>query len=328
MVRSIGEAVSLVEVVCRQPGNSRFIKRTRWEAQREGIQRAVRHHDTAALYNWLMTGLSLQGISDAIALGYIAAHGNADWATITSLLAGTRCACPKLGGSSAYQGCSYRKSAQTCARPRHLRLCPVRKLPLRKGGLNVQAFSLYFFLRDRCEGDLVGFIDATISAAQASSPGDWVASSRGALIAAFSNVDGVSAKLASMMLATLLIGGRKGDDDWLQVGASMIAVDTLVHNFLTRTGVLTAFGADHAYGPRCYGPNGCETSLRAIASMIDAREFGPGYPQAFPRFVQQAIWRFCTAGELNVCSLANVRPGERCQSVESCPAGDLCGIGK
>jgi hypothetical protein len=35
----------------------------------------------------------------------------------------------------------------------------------------------------------------------------------------------------------------------------MIAVDTLVHNFLHRTGILHRLDASHAYGPACY--HGC-----------------------------------------------------------------------
>ncbi len=50
-----------------------------------------------------------------------------------------------------------------------------------------------------------------------------------------------------MTLASL-IGGPPGDDDWLAVGTSMFAVDTLVHNVLARTGVLAAFEAAHSYG--------------------------------------------------------------------------------
>jgi hypothetical protein len=37
----------------------------------------------------------------------------------------------------------------------------------------------------------------------------------------------------------------------------MIAIDTLVHNFLHRTGILERLGAGHPYGLGCYQPNGC-----------------------------------------------------------------------
>jgi hypothetical protein len=32
----------------------------------------------------------------------------------------------------------------------------------------------------------------------------------------------------------------------------MIAIDTLVHNFLQRTGILSRAHAEHVYGPHCY----------------------------------------------------------------------------
>ena len=49
-------------------------------------------------------------------------------------------------------------------------------------------------------------------------------------------------------------------------------VDTLVHNYLHRTGVLrSALAADHAYGPRCYAANGCASIIQAAATEIDAQ---------------------------------------------------------
>ena len=46
----------------------------------------------------------------------------------------------------------------------------------------------------------------------------------------------------------------------------MIAVDTLVHNFLHRTGILRRFRADHAYGLACYQPAAAPTSSRRSPS--------------------------------------------------------------
>ena len=73
----------------------------------------------------------------------------------------------------------------------------------------------------------------------------------------------------------------------------MIAIDTLVHNFLHRTGILHRFGADHAYGSGCYRRGGCAEIIEAVAERIDARAFNPAFPAVFPRFVQHAIWRYC-----------------------------------
>jgi len=153
MVSSIAQAVELVRTVCLLPGNDQFLRETDEEAK-AGLTRAIKTRDTPALYDWLMSGFSFQGISDRIASDYIDRHGNSSWQTIESVLADHRCKCPKLGGFGTYRGCGYRKTAGTCRNPTDLPDCPVPALPLRKGDLNQLAFSLYYFLRDHCQGDL------------------------------------------------------------------------------------------------------------------------------------------------------------------------------
>jgi hypothetical protein len=49
-------------------------------------------------------------------------------------------------------------------------------------------------------------------------------------------VFGVSDKVLTMALSNLLIGARKHRPVWFETGNVMIAIDTLVHNFLRRTG--------------------------------------------------------------------------------------------
>ena len=41
-----------------------------------------------------------------------------------------------------------------------------------------------------------------------------------------------------MALSSMLLGAGKQRPLWLEVGATFVAVDTLVHNFLHRTGIL------------------------------------------------------------------------------------------
>jgi hypothetical protein len=321
----------------------------------DGLVAAFATGDTDRIYAWLMDLLSLQGISNDIAFGYIEAHGNADRPTIRDHLATTRCACPKLAGFEAHLGCRYRKEAATCARPQHLRLCPVRKLPLRKGLLNVQAYSLHFFLRDLCGDDLAGFIDGQIAAAKAevAEPDgddagdggdadadetsgrqergadlDWIDLARARLVTAFSRIEGVSSKLANMILADILLGGRPDDPDWEAVGATCIVVDSLVHKFLDRTGILKACKAPHAYGVACHRDHGCDGVIRQLARRIDASTLRPGYPAYFPRAIQAAIWMFCTASELDVCNAANVGKGRRCEMAGECPVAGMCVRGR
>ena len=126
---------------------------------------------------------------------------------------------------------------------------------------------------------------------------------RDALIAPLREIYGVSDKVLTMALSSLLLGAPNRMRLWHEVGASMIAIDTLVHNFLHRTGILHRFGAGHAYGAACYRPGGCAEIIAAVADRIDARAFNPAYPAVFPRFVQQAIWRYC-AQELSTSATA------------------------
>lgn len=66
-----------------------------------------------------------------------------------------------------------------------------------------------------------------------------------------------------MALADLLLAGDPARGRWVVTGASMTAVDTLVHNWLHRSGYLHDLSAAHAYGPGCYAAGGC-------AAIIDA----------------------------------------------------------
>ena len=63
----------------------------------------------------------------------------------------------------------------------------------------------------------------------------------------------------------------------------MIAVDTLVHNFLHRTGILSRFGAQHGYGAACYQPGKCADIIGRVAQQIDARAFNPTFPGCVPQ---------------------------------------------
>jgi hypothetical protein len=93
----------------------------------------------------------------------------------------------------------------------------------------------------------------------------------------------------------------------------MIAVDTLVHNFLHRTGILWDCGIPHNSGAACYAPGGCAEAVRTVAGRIDARAFNPKFPARFPRFVQHAIWRLCAADSLNLCNGNRTDDRKPCQ---------------
>ena len=177
------------------------------------------------------------------------------------------------------------------------------------------AYSLFLFIRDIADADLVGWIDRQFQAADDPTSPDRLGRLREALIGPLREVYGVSDKVLTMSLSCILLAAPKRLQLWHEVGASMIAIDTLVHNFLVRTGIVARFEADHSYGAACYQPGGCADIIEAVAQRIDARQFNPGFPQPFPRFVQHAIWRYCAQSGLDVCNGNRIDDRQSCANV-------------
>jgi hypothetical protein len=308
----IDHAAQLITRVCQLAGSSAFIDDTRASMEAEGVAAAVRDHNTPALFDWLVAVLSYQGISDQVAAGYMDLHGNATWHAVSGDLS-ARPNCPKLHSYWDFHGCRYSKSHYTCSEPDHLPKCPLPNHWLRNGRLNQTAYSLYLFIRDIADGDLVGWVDRRLKAAARPSGPSRLARMRAALIEPLKEVYGVSDKVLMMTLSQLLIGGS-GDRRWFEVGGSMIAVDTLVHNFLHRTGILHRLEASHAYGPACYQQGGCADVIETIAHEIDARRFNRTFPKVFPRFVQRAIWRYCSQEGFDICNGNRIDDRAQCEN--------------
>jgi len=268
---NLAYAVKIVHATYCLAGSASYLADLRADLRDHGVIRAVGDHDTPALFDWLMEILSFQGISDAVALGYMAEHGSVRWAEIADALAG-RPSCPKLAGYWRFYDCRYHKESSTCSEPNHIHACPLPRHPLRNGRLNQMAYSLFLFMRDVAENDFVGWIDSQLGAVDPQSP-DRLTGLREALMGPLRNVYGVADKVLAMALSSLLLGAGKERPLWLEVGATFVAVDTLVHNFLHRTGILQRFSADHPYGERCYRQGGCASILGLLAAHIDAREF-------------------------------------------------------
>jgi hypothetical protein len=294
-------AVRVVHATCRIAGSALFIDDIRTGLQNAGALDAVNRHDTGVLFTWLLAEVSYQGISDAVAYGYMARHGRVSWDDVAAGLA-TVPPCPKLASYWQFHGCGYHKGTKTCTEPDHIRACPLPTHPLRNGRLSQTAYSLFLFIRDIAGGDLVAWIDAQLEQADDPTAADNTASMRDALLTPLGHVFGVSDKVLSMALSSLLLGAGRRRKRWAAVGGSMVAIDTLVHNFLHRTGILDRLGAAHPYGPACYEPDGCEAVVRRVAAAIDARQFNRAFPRTFPRFVQHAIWRYCAANVFDVCN--------------------------
>jgi hypothetical protein len=303
-------AKELIRAVCAVAGSTSLIDEIDAETAQAGLTEAVALGHTAPVFDWLLTSFSYQGISDAVARNYIAKHGAATWSGIGASLASIP-SCPKLRAYWAFEACRYDKGSFSCSQPDHIDGCPVPRPRLRNGRLNQTAYSLFLFVRDVAGGDLVGWLDSQLTSAASLDRNLWAARQE-ALIGPLRNVYGVSDKVLTMALSSLLIGARNERPHWFEIGKAMIAVDTLVHNFLHRTGILGGCGTPHQFGAACYRPGGCTEVIRAISRQIDARAFNPKFPQNFPRFVQHAIWRFCAADGLNLCN------GNRINDEKSC----------
>ena len=110
---------------------------------------------------------------------------------------------------------------------------------------------------------------------------------------------------------------------WTTAGASFVAVDTLVHAYLHRTGILRRLDAAHRYGAACFAPGGCTDVIAALAERIDAREFNTEFPAVFPRWIQFAVWTFCAAGGWSVCNGTKIDDRVGCRQ-RFCPSFDAC----
>jgi hypothetical protein len=307
-------AVRLIHAVCGLAGSPRLVDEIRADLRAEKVRAAIRDRHTGPIFDWLLAALSFQGISDHAAYTYMAKHGRAGWADIAQKL-GQGASCLKLQSYWHFYDCRYQKIERTCAEPDHVAACPLPRHDLRNGHLNQMAYSLFLFIRDLADGDLIGWMDSQLQVADTPGP-DRLRRMTAALIDPLREIHGISDKVLAMALSALLLGAPKKMARWTEVGGSMIAVDSLVHNFLHRTGILARFNANHPYGPACYRASGCADIIAAVAQRIDARQFNPSFPQTFPRFVQYAIWRYCSQSGLDVCNGNRIDDSRRCANRE------------
>src|ERR1700730_8870303 len=110
---NLAYAGQLVPATCCLAGSASYLDDVRTDLRRRGVIRAVRDHDTPALFDWLIEALSFQGISDSVASGYMARHGNVRWEQIAEALSRNP-TCPKLGGYWRFYDCRYHKGADIC----------------------------------------------------------------------------------------------------------------------------------------------------------------------------------------------------------------------
>jgi hypothetical protein len=311
----------LIEPICRVSASPDFIADIRTDRGSYSLVAALAENDTPAIFDWMIGAFSYQGISDSVADTYLERHGNATWHQIGDLLT-RQPSCPRLLNYWTYENCRYEKQSERCAEPEHFGCCPVPSHHLRNGRLNQTAYSLYFFVRDIMAGDVGGWIDNQIASVEKSSS-NYHQLIQDALIEPMRHIFGVSDKILSMALSSILMAAPDNRPHWFKAGSQMIVVDTLIHNVLHRTGILHRYNASHAYGPACYRPGHCAELLRQVSAGIDARQFDPSYPANFPRFIQNALWRYCAGSGLNICNGNTIDDRKYCENDE-CIIFDKC----
>jgi len=141
-----------------------FLSDIRRSLSEAGVSSAVARHDDAPIFDWIMSLVPLQGISDANAASYARSHGQARWVEIERALL-SRPSCTKLRSYWNFHACGFKRTSWSCSESGHFLECPLPRHPLRKGLLNQAAYSLFLFLRDVCEDDFVSWIDEQLRAA-------------------------------------------------------------------------------------------------------------------------------------------------------------------
>ena len=174
-------------------------------------------------------------------------HGRVTWRDLERATARPPC-CTKLRCYWTFNDCRYQKGARTCAELKILPICSLPEHDLRNGRLNQTAYSLFLFIRDVTDGDLVGWIDRRLNRASLGNTRGRTTRMRRTLIEPLRNLFGISDKVLNMALAHILTSAPSTKPQWLETGVNMNAIDRLVHAFMHRTGILRRFNAQHAYG--------------------------------------------------------------------------------
>jgi hypothetical protein len=125
--RAFDYGVNVVHSVCCLAGVPSYVDDLRSELRDSGVLAAVNDHNTARLFDWLMSILSFQGIANRVAEDFIHRHGNVGWFDVEQALAASPC--PTLGGYWLFHDCRYHKTSGTCAEPDHFAACPLPVIP-------------------------------------------------------------------------------------------------------------------------------------------------------------------------------------------------------
>ncbi len=301
-------SVTILDRICRIAHPTQNFSRSGSLFASSNLKHALEQNNNPAVYNWLMTVFSYQGVADKAVETILARDGNATWDVIDASVRG-KTSCSKLRGFWTFAGCGFSKFHRSCNCQSEFSECVLPRLHLRNGSLNQLAFSLYFFFRDVAGGSFLDWLGERISVVSGGSYPDI----QRELISPMRAIHGISDKVISMALSDLLLASPD-KPHWRQVGAEFIVVDRLIHNFLHRSGILQRQGCQHVYGSACYGESGCAKLLLSLSRAIDMRRYHHTFPQPFPRFVQTAIWRYCAASGENICNGNQIDDSRRCRN--------------
>ena len=100
---ALDHAVRLIHPVCCLAGSGDFVEDIQSDLDPQDLRSAITRHDTAAIFDRLVSALSYQGISDKVATNYMDRHGRVTWSQIESGLSRRR------GCRSGLAGCKTRR---------------------------------------------------------------------------------------------------------------------------------------------------------------------------------------------------------------------------
>lgn len=100
-------SMAVVRVVLALAPPQHYLSDIRQRHMATGLARAVAEHNTAAIYEWIVPQLALQGISDHAAYSFARGRLPVRLNDLTRDIANPRC--PRLRSWWSYAGCGYRK---------------------------------------------------------------------------------------------------------------------------------------------------------------------------------------------------------------------------
>ena len=200
-----------------------------------------------------------------------------------------------------------------CRAAAHWRLSPAGH-DRRNGHLNQAAYSLFLFIRDLADHDLIGWINAswrppTVPLARTGCL-QWRRPDRAA-------AGGIGCLGQGPRHGPVQPAARRSEEHglWIEVGGSMIAIDTLVHDFLHPTGVSRSVQGEAPVRVGLLSTRPLLGYHSIVAEHIDARQFNPAFPQLFPG---SSSTRFgsSSAGRPDVCTGDRINVARRCSNMD------------